>query len=183
MKSNTVAYLLLIFTGLFGGHKFYLKQYGLGILYFFTGGLLLYGLLIDLVTLGKQVDEFNKGRIVGFKDCLKMARDISNQYKNTPGKKPSGKPQDRSKTIVIEYEDASGNYSDRTVEIKRVYKKNGEQYISDGDRTFKVDRIISMSQGGKSIDDIEAFLESLKKKPKPETSAKDMAAEAMGDSS
>ena len=60
MKSKTTAYILLILFGAVGVHLFYLGKTGKGVLYIFTGGLFVIGLVIDLFTLGKQVDEANK---------------------------------------------------------------------------------------------------------------------------
>jgi hypothetical protein len=60
MKSKTTAYLLWLFLGLLGAHKFYLKKTGMGILYLFTAGLFFIGWIIDLFTLGRQVDQHNK---------------------------------------------------------------------------------------------------------------------------
>lgn len=62
MKSKTTAYLLLIFLGGLGLHKFYLGKTGMGILYIFTAAFFGIGWLIDLFTLGKQVDKYNSGR-------------------------------------------------------------------------------------------------------------------------
>lgn len=59
MKSKGVAYLLWFFFGFLGAHKFYLGKVGMGILYIFTAGFLGIGLLIDLFTLGTQVDAVN----------------------------------------------------------------------------------------------------------------------------
>jgi len=59
VKSKCVAYLLWLFLGLLGAHKFYLGKIGMGILYIFTFGILGIGLLIDLFTLGNQVDIYN----------------------------------------------------------------------------------------------------------------------------
>ena len=58
-KSKGIAYVLLIFFGYLGMHKFYLRKIGMGFLYLFTFGLFGIGLLVDLFTLGKQVDIFN----------------------------------------------------------------------------------------------------------------------------
>lgn len=58
-KSKGKAYLLLMLLGFFGGHCFYLEKIGKGILYCLTGGLLGFGVIIDLFTLGKQVDNYN----------------------------------------------------------------------------------------------------------------------------
>lgn len=59
MKSKGTAYLLLIFLGVIGAHKFYLGKTGMGILYLCTLGLGGLGIFIDLFTLGNQVDMYN----------------------------------------------------------------------------------------------------------------------------
>jgi hypothetical protein len=60
MKSKTNAYLLWFFLGGFGAHKFYLKKPVMGVLYLFTLGLFGIGWIVDLFTLGRQVDRFNE---------------------------------------------------------------------------------------------------------------------------
>jgi hypothetical protein len=60
MKSKKTAYLLWFFLGIFGAHKFYLDKLGMGVLYILTGGLFFVGWIIDLFTLGKQVDQHNQ---------------------------------------------------------------------------------------------------------------------------
>lgn len=60
-KDVGVAYLLLIFLGLIGGHKFYIGKIGMGIFYILTlGGFC--GLLpfIDLFLLAGQVRRYNE---------------------------------------------------------------------------------------------------------------------------
>lgn len=59
-KEVWVAYLLWFFLGGLGVHKFYLQKMGMGILYIFTGGILLIGLLLDLFTIPSQVRQFNQ---------------------------------------------------------------------------------------------------------------------------
>ncbi|MBR2050662.1 MAG: TM2 domain-containing protein [Rikenellaceae bacterium] len=59
MKSKTTAYILLIFLGALGAHRFYIGKIGSGLLYLFTFGLLGVGILIDLFTLGSKVDMYN----------------------------------------------------------------------------------------------------------------------------
>jgi TM2 domain-containing membrane protein YozV len=59
MKSKGVAYLLWFFLGVVGAHKFYLGKVGMGVIYALTLGFLGVGLLIDLFTLGNQVDMYN----------------------------------------------------------------------------------------------------------------------------
>lgn len=55
----TVAWVLLTFFGIFGVHRFYLGKWFSGIVYFFTGGLFLFGLLYDFWTLNDQISEVN----------------------------------------------------------------------------------------------------------------------------
>lgn len=61
MKSKGIAYLLWLvgIFGILGLHRFYLGKIGTGILWFFTGGLLGFGALIDLFTIGSKVDQYN----------------------------------------------------------------------------------------------------------------------------
>jgi TM2 domain-containing membrane protein YozV len=57
--SYTVAWILLTFLGVFGVHRFYMGKWLTGLLYLFTGGLLLLGCLYDYWTLNEQIDEQN----------------------------------------------------------------------------------------------------------------------------
>ena len=59
-KGYTLSWIFLTFLGLFGIHRFYLGKWISGIIWLFTGGLFLFGLLYDLWTLNEQVDEVNK---------------------------------------------------------------------------------------------------------------------------
>ncbi|MBL4681472.1 MAG: TM2 domain-containing protein [Pseudomonadales bacterium] len=58
-KEVWIAYLLCVPFGIFGLHNFYLRKPLWGVLYFFTGGLIIVGWLYDLVTLVDQVDTYN----------------------------------------------------------------------------------------------------------------------------
>jgi len=54
MRKKDIALLLAVgglLFGICGAHKFYLRQVGMGILYFFTGGLCLIGQVIDIIQL------------------------------------------------------------------------------------------------------------------------------------
>lgn len=64
MKSKGIAYLLWLigFFGCLGFHRFYLEKIGTGILWLITGGIFGLGALIDLFTLGGQVDMYNTTR-------------------------------------------------------------------------------------------------------------------------
>jgi TM2 domain-containing membrane protein YozV len=56
----TVAWVLVIFFGPLGIHRFYLGKWGTGLLYLLTGGLLFVGVIYDFCTLNGQVDEINR---------------------------------------------------------------------------------------------------------------------------
>ncbi len=56
----SLAWILLVFLGIFGIHRFYQGKILTGLLYLFTGGLLGVGLVYDLLTLNEQVDELNR---------------------------------------------------------------------------------------------------------------------------
>ena len=56
----SVAWILLVFLGLFGVHRMYMGKWITGIIYLFTGGLFMLGWLFDLWTLNGQVDEINR---------------------------------------------------------------------------------------------------------------------------
>lgn len=57
-----VAWLLLIFLGIFGLHRFYMGKWGTGILYLLTGGGFLIGIAYDFCTLNRQISEVNLAR-------------------------------------------------------------------------------------------------------------------------
>lgn len=61
MKSKGTAYFLWLisFFGWLGFHRFYLGKVGTGILWIITFGVFGIGALIDLFTLGGQVDQHN----------------------------------------------------------------------------------------------------------------------------
>jgi TM2 domain-containing membrane protein YozV len=56
----TITWILLTFLGIFGVHRFYLGKWISGLVWFFTGGLFLLGVLYDLWTLNEQVDDRNR---------------------------------------------------------------------------------------------------------------------------
>lgn len=55
----SVGWLLLMFLGFFGIHRFYLGKWATGIVYLLTAGLLGIGWLYDLCTLNQQISELN----------------------------------------------------------------------------------------------------------------------------
>lgn len=57
-----VAWLLLVFLGIFGVHRFYLGKVLSGIVWLLSGGLFGLGLLYDFWTLNEQVSERNGAR-------------------------------------------------------------------------------------------------------------------------
>jgi hypothetical protein len=205
MKSKKTAYILWFFLGLLGAHKFYLDKFGMGILYMLTCGLFFIGWIVDLFTLGKQVDQHNKSPPKPI-EWVKPVKKIPENYdkKTNNGKtayiEAESKLQELKKrkekatqfageTVYIEYEDANGNYTNRTIEIKKVSEKNGEFYIraycfmQGEERTFRADRIITMKKDrkGKEIKDIKGFLISLTQEEKTAPSLADLASLALED--
>ena len=55
-----ISWLLLTFTGLFGLHRMYMGKWVTGVLYLFTGGLFLVGVLYDFWTLNGQISTRNR---------------------------------------------------------------------------------------------------------------------------
>jgi TM2 domain-containing membrane protein YozV len=60
--SYNVAWILLTFLGVFGIHRFYQGKWVSGLLYLFTGGLFLLGVLYDYWTLNHQIDALSARR-------------------------------------------------------------------------------------------------------------------------
>lgn len=56
----SIAWILLVFLGVFGIHRMYMGKWLTGILYLLTFGLFGIGWLYDLWTLNSQVDELNR---------------------------------------------------------------------------------------------------------------------------
>jgi TM2 domain-containing membrane protein YozV len=56
----TVGWILLVFLGVFGAHRFYLGKWVSGIIWLLTGGLFVVGWYYDLLTLNGQIDEMNR---------------------------------------------------------------------------------------------------------------------------
>ena len=57
----TVAWILLVFLGLFGVHRMYMGKWLTGILYLFTGGLFGLGYIYDMWTINDQITVLNGG--------------------------------------------------------------------------------------------------------------------------
>ena len=60
VKDYNVTWILLTFLGFFGVHRFYLGKWITGLIWLFTGGLFLLGILYDYWTLNEQVDDVNR---------------------------------------------------------------------------------------------------------------------------
>lgn len=56
----SLAWILLMFTGVFGIHRMYMGKWLSGLLYLFTGGLFFIGILYDYWTLNGQIDTRNR---------------------------------------------------------------------------------------------------------------------------
>jgi len=75
VKSKGTAYFLWLisFFGWFGFHRFYLGKIETGIIWIITGGVFGFGALIDLFTLGGQVEQYN------INEELKTLRSTANE--------------------------------------------------------------------------------------------------------
>ena len=58
-KSSVIAYILWLFLGIFGVHRFYVGDFFKGILLFFTLGGFIIGWLVEFVFLQKRIEEYN----------------------------------------------------------------------------------------------------------------------------
>ena len=58
----SLAWLFLVFGGVFGIHRMYMGKWFTAILYFFTVGLAGFGILYDFWTLNEQIDCIHSGR-------------------------------------------------------------------------------------------------------------------------
>ena len=56
------AYILCLFLGWFGGHRFYFRQPGLGVLYFLTFGIFGLGVIADMIRMPYMVQRYNLQR-------------------------------------------------------------------------------------------------------------------------
>jgi predicted DNA-binding transcriptional regulator YafY len=139
---------------------------------------IVFGVLVILRT-NKKVESW----------LLKFTEKLKQKEKSVSKMKSKASESHNDKTVFIEYEDANGNFSDRTIDIHRVYRKGGKLYIDaycymqGDDRTFLVDRILSMreTRKGPKITDIETYLHQLYKKSPSGPSAADLAALAQED--
>jgi TM2 domain-containing membrane protein YozV len=61
-RRTIVAYLLWMFFGIFGAHRFYLDDYNLGFMFFITGGFCGIGWAIDGLLIADMVEHCNQIR-------------------------------------------------------------------------------------------------------------------------
>ncbi len=57
----SLAWILLVFAGFLGLHRFYQGKPITGVLYLLTGGLFVVGMIYDVFTLNEQIDDHNRG--------------------------------------------------------------------------------------------------------------------------
>jgi len=91
-KDRWTALIICFFLGIFGGHHFYVGRIGKGLLYFFTGGLVGIGWLIDIICLLMGTFKDANGRVlVGQKE--RMNRMYVNPYDGMPQQNYGSVPQ------------------------------------------------------------------------------------------
>jgi TM2 domain-containing membrane protein YozV len=59
-RSIVIAYILWALVGYLGVHRFYLRDWGWGVLYLLTGGLFSIGWFVDAFLIPGRVDERNR---------------------------------------------------------------------------------------------------------------------------
>ena len=100
MKSKGTAYLLWFVLGIFSAHRFYLGQYGIGILYLLTFQLFGIGWIIDMFILGGMVDKYNL--MHGFAGPNRRGNVAQNQNVvvnvTVPGQTPSAPSENTTST-------------------------------------------------------------------------------------
>ncbi len=69
----TVAWVLLVFFGIFGLHRFYQGKIFTGLLYLMTGGLLGVGYVYDVLTMNDQISDINGNAIGDMYSSQQMA--------------------------------------------------------------------------------------------------------------
>lgn len=108
MKSKGTAYLLWLISifGWLGFHHFYLGKIGKGIIWIITGGVFGIGSLIDLFTLGGQVESYNTKREL---DTIRAS-----SLTNIASKREREQSQDRSNDSSIQAQQHSSTISDKT---------------------------------------------------------------------
>jgi hypothetical protein len=67
-KNGCVTVLLCLFLGFLGAHRFYTGYIGMGFLYLFTGGLFLFGWIIDLFNILSGFFRDSKKRLIKWTD-------------------------------------------------------------------------------------------------------------------
>jgi hypothetical protein len=159
----------------------------------FTGGLLGIGWLIDLFTLGKQVDAYNQWVYPPVSDDSPPRQDIilpEAFLKDTERRKKAVIPPG-TKILHIVYKNAAGEVTNRDIQAVSFKERNGKKYIyaycyiHQKVVCFLIPRIMSMTEDGKKIRDIPGYLEReyglKKKKPYIRLDIAELAAQALDD--
>lgn len=81
-KSKGIAYALWWFTGVFGGHRFYAGDIGMGLGMLFTLGGLGFWALIDVFFIGKRIENKNDEIEIDIINTIKVLSNNNNISKN-----------------------------------------------------------------------------------------------------
>lgn len=63
-RSKTKTLLLCIFTGIFGGHNFYAKRIGWGLVYLYTWGFWGIGVIVDIIRIATDNFKDDQGKFI-----------------------------------------------------------------------------------------------------------------------
>lgn len=134
---DTTGFLLALFLGWCGGYRFYKKQYGLGVLYLFTGGLFGIGWLVDIIV---SLSGKSKKRTVKTTPIYKT---ISNEKRTYDPVDTSSFTTDKfhTKVVGVTYETTQGIHMKRQDVIRSMVPGDTlslEYYTYDGDPAYRV---------------------------------------------
>ncbi len=111
-------FFIVLFGGPFGVHKFVNGEFGMGILYLFTGGIFLIGWLKDVITAGKNLFHINGfGSLMSY-DVIKQINDGDLPCINTPN-------LNLERDDFCCYMDKGYTFKDKTITTGYTGKNNG----------------------------------------------------------
>lgn len=130
-KSKATAYILWFISGFgwLGFHRFYLRKKKTAVLWIFTAGLCGIGLIYDLFTLSKQVDEYNgvnHPKTQKKKSVTKSEKEADFSIKSEPEKKEYKPPVFDENHNRIDYESTG----------KDLIPNEDYCFIADGGKTY-----------------------------------------------
>lgn len=171
-KKYRIKFLICLFLGIWGGHKFYEKDYKKGLLYFFTIGLFFFGWLYDTVKLLFLSFIYNDEELMKYEGELKYNQDEIMTYKldlerDIKIKEEEIKKLDKELDLIkINKEEEIKKLKDINKEIDsaKIVKIQEEKKIEDlkNNNSMMIDIVNLEEKKNKFKEDIENLEEELK---------------------